>query len=83
MILYVCLWKMLTSNYLYKRKRWVITREHLEDKTEKTKKWERYDRVRAAHADAVKGAETRLGSTIIEVWQRVVINQIVNEYAWF
>jgi hypothetical protein len=35
-----------------KRKRWVITHEHLENKTEKTEKWERYDRVRATHVDA-------------------------------
>jgi hypothetical protein len=43
-----------------------------EGKTEKTGKWGRYDRVRAAHADAEKGAETRPGSATIEVWQYVI-----------
>jgi hypothetical protein len=59
---------MPTSSYLYKKKRWVIAHEHLGGKTEKTKKWERYDRVRATHVDAEKKIETRLDSIIIEIW---------------
>jgi hypothetical protein len=65
-----------------KRKRWVIAHEHFEDKTGKTEKWERYDRVRAAHADAGKGAETRLDSAIIEVWHILIsIKLLKNEKA--
>jgi hypothetical protein len=68
-LVYLVFEKMLTSSYLYKKKKWVITHWHLKGKTEKKEKWERYDRVRAAHADAGKGVATRSGSVIIEVWQ--------------
>jgi hypothetical protein len=51
-----------------KKKRWVIAHEHLEDKIENTKKWERYDRVRATHVDAEEKVETRSDSIIIEIW---------------
>jgi hypothetical protein len=60
-----------------KRKRWIIAHRHLEDKTRKTEKWERYDRVRATYVDAEKKVETRSDSIIIEIWH------IFSEYEAF